>query len=127
MDSKPKKEGDRPKKMLKAIWVVIDGPCKGRKISQFFMLTGEQYMVEKAAKKLKKIAVLGGMSQEKPMPLREIPERISKKPMLIEVSVSPAKDGYGASNQIDDYIPIGGAQTSTEPTTARRSWKNEDL
>lgn len=97
--------------LLKAKFKVLEGEYTNRTIITRFNLINKNAQAQEIGRgQLKALATYSG--HPNPNQIRNT-EELHGRPVIITLSVKPAKDGYDASNEIKAYAYVGGNQGRT--------------
>jgi hypothetical protein len=100
--------------LIKFGWEIISGPLQGRKLWTNVNVQNSNAQAQEIGQRdLKRICEAAGVG-----PIRNS-DQLHFKPMLIAITVSPAKGDYGPSNDIKGYKfygPPGSAPAPNAPT-----------
>lgn len=83
---------------------VMDGPYKGRKVWDRLNLDNPNEKAVQIAK-----AQFAALCTAVGVPTPQDSSQLHNRPVIAKVRVSPARDGYDASNDVKGYKAIGGA------------------
>ncbi len=111
IETEIKQTKDGSGQLLKATFEILDGEHAGKKVFANYNLVNKSQQAQDIGKgQLKALATYAG--HPNPNMIRAT-EELHGRPVIIVVSVRPAKDGYDAANDIKSYETVGG--TAAKP------------
>jgi hypothetical protein len=120
---KPTKAGDL--NQLKLSWQITSGDCAGRLVWSRVNLPNRAYPMDSLGENKRKAIEIGGkelaaICRAVGKPRITDSAELHNLPIVVDVRIKPAENGYPASNEIKGYAPIGEAvAAAAAPATPR--------
>ena len=110
VDSEMKETKSGSGEYLQITFEVIDGDAKGRKIFERLNIVNSNKTAEEIAQRQ-----LSGLCRAVGIGRLDDSDQLHNIPVVLEISIEPAKGDFGESNRIRGYYPAGGVSSAPRP------------